>query len=96
MSKGAHVTLGHPQIKTGYMLHLGFNWKPKHFILDLFKVAKPTGQVLAKSLVDLLDAYGLRNKIIAYVKGEGSNLNTLTSALNFVVKCETLGLEESF
>ncbi len=78
------------------MLHLGSNWKPKHFILDLFKVAKPIGQVLAKSFVDLLDAYGLRNKIIAYVQGEGSNLNTLTSALNFVVKCGTLGLDESF
>jgi hypothetical protein len=96
MSKGAHVTLGHPQIKTSYMLHLGSNWTPKHVILYLFKVAKTTGQVLAKNLIDLLDAYGLRNKIIAYVKDEGSNLNTLTSALNFVVKCETLGLEEKF
>jgi len=39
--------------------------------------------------IDLLDAYGLRNKIIIYVKDEGSNLNTLTNALKFVVKCET-------
>jgi hypothetical protein len=46
--------------------------------------------------IDLLDAYGLRNNIIIYVKDEGSNLNTLTNALKFVVKCETLGLEESF
>ncbi len=41
-------------------------------------------------------AYGLRNKIIAYVKDESSNLNTLTSALKSIIKCETLGLEESF
>jgi len=30
------------------------------------------------------------------VKDEGSNLNTLTNALTSVLKCETLGLEESF
>ncbi len=30
------------------------------------------------------------------MKDEGSNLNTLTNALKFVVKCETLSLEESF
>jgi hypothetical protein len=31
-----------------------------------------------------------------YVKDEGSNLNRLTNALKFVIKYETLGLEESF
>jgi hypothetical protein len=62
----------------------------------LFEAIKIIGQVLARNLIDLLDVYGLRNKIIAYVKDEGSNLNTLTSALKFVVRCETLGLEESF
>jgi hypothetical protein len=62
----------------------------------LFGATKIIGQVLARNLIDLLDAYGLRNKIITYVKDEGSNLNTLSSALKFVVKCETLGLEESF
>ncbi len=30
------------------------------------------------------------------MKDKGSNLNTLISALEFVIKCETLGLEESF
>jgi hypothetical protein len=51
---------------------------------------------LARNLIELLDAYGLRNKIISYVKDEGSKLNTLNNVLEFVVKCETLGLEESF
>jgi len=60
------------------------------------EVARSTRQALAKNLIKLLDAYGLRNKIIAYVKDEGSNLNTLTNALKFVIKCETLGLEERF
>jgi hypothetical protein len=52
--------------------------------------------VLARNLIELLDAYGLRNKIIAYVKDEGSNLNTLNNVLKSIVKCETLGLEETF
>jgi len=30
------------------------------------------------------------------VKDKGSNLNTLTNALKFVVKCETLSWEKSF
>jgi hypothetical protein len=42
------------------------------------------------------DQYGLRNKIIACVKDEGSNLNTMIIASKFVVKCEVLGLNESF
>jgi hypothetical protein len=47
-------------------------------------------------LTTLLDEYGLRNKIITYVKNERSNLSTMTSVTKFVVKCEALGLEESF
>ncbi len=57
---------------------------------------KTTWHALAKFIIDLLDAYGLRNKIMTYVKDEGSNLNTLTSVLKCVVKCENLSLEESF
>jgi len=52
----------------------------------LFKVIETIAQTLIGNLIELLDAYGLRNKIIAYVKDEGSNLNTLTNALIFVVK----------
>jgi len=44
----------------------------------------------------LFDQYGLRNKIIAYVKDEGSNLNTMTIALKYIVKCEIFRLDESF
>jgi hypothetical protein len=75
---------------------LGSNWKPNHVILGLFEAAKTTRQALARNLFELLDAYGLRNKIITYVKDEGSNLNTLTNVLTFVVTREILSLEESF
>jgi len=90
MSKGAHDVFA--LVKR----NLGSNWKPKQITLVLFKVAKTIRQPLHVNLIDLLDAYDLRNKIITYEKDEGSNLNTLTSALKSVVKCETLGLEESF
>jgi len=90
MSKGAHDV---------FVLVINFwgsNWNPKHVTLGLFEIVATTGQTLARNLIKLLDAYGLRNKIITYVKDEGSNLNTLTNALKFVVKYESLGLEESF
>ncbi len=47
-------------------------------------------------MTELLDQYGLRNKIIAYVKDEGSNLNTMIIALKSIIECEILGLNESF
>ncbi len=47
-------------------------------------------------MTKLFDQFGQRNKIIAHVKDEGSNLNTMTIALKFVVKCEVLGLDESY
>jgi hypothetical protein len=51
---------------------------------------------LTKKLIDLLDEYGLKNKIMTLVEDEGSNLNTIPSAFKFVVKCEALGLKENF
>jgi hypothetical protein len=47
-------------------------------------------------LIELLDQYGLRNKIIAYVKDEGSNLNTMIIALKSIIECEILGVNEVF
>ncbi len=47
-------------------------------------------------MTKLFDQYGLRNKIIAYVKGEGSNLNTMTITMKFVIKREVFGFNESF
>jgi hypothetical protein len=47
-------------------------------------------------LTKLFNQYGLRNKIIAYVKDEGSNLNTVTITLKSIVKCEVVGIDEIF
>ncbi len=51
---------------------------------------------MAKKLTKLLDSYALRKKIIAYVKDEGSNMNTMITTLKSIVSCDMLGLEESF
>ncbi len=43
-----------------------------------------------------MDKYGLRKKIIAYVKDERSNLNVMTTTLKVIVNYESFGLKESF
>jgi hypothetical protein len=53
--------------------------------IGLFKAIKTTRQTLVKNLTKLFDQYGLRNKIFAYVKNEGSILNIMTIALKLVV-----------
>jgi len=70
---------------------LGFDWQPKLITSGLFETTKTIGQALVNNLTKLFDQYGLRNKSIAYVKNEGSNLNTMTIALKFVMKCEVFG-----
>ncbi len=47
-------------------------------------------------MIELLGKYGLRKKIIVYVKDEGSNLDVMTTVLKVVVNCESFGLEENF
>jgi hypothetical protein len=51
---------------------------------------------LAKNLIKLLKKYNSKNKIILYVKDEGSNLNTMIVALKIVGSCDILGLQESY
>jgi hypothetical protein len=62
----------------------------------LFEATKTIGQTLAISLTELLDKYGLRKKIIAYVKNEWSNFNAMITALKAIVNYGSLGLKESF
>jgi hypothetical protein len=67
-----------------------------HVTLVYFEVFEITKACIGKKkLNNLLDNYGLRNMIITYVKDGGSNLNTMTSVLKFVMKCEILVLEET-
>jgi hypothetical protein len=64
--------------------------------IGLFETIKIMNQALATNLTKLFNQYGLRKKIITYVKDEGSNLTTMTIAFKSIVRCEILGLDESF
>ncbi len=75
---------------------LGVDWQLKHITLGLFEPIDISGQTLAKNLIELLDSYASRKKIIVYVKDEGSNLNIMTITLKSIIGCDILVLEESF
>jgi hypothetical protein len=53
--------------------------------LGYLKLFETTWQALDVNLSNLLDSFGLRKKIIAFVKDEGANLNVMTLTLRFVV-----------
>jgi len=53
-------------------------------------------RTMANHVKVLLDFFGLLDKIIAYVKDEGSNLSTLILALTHVVICSPLQSTSSF
>jgi hypothetical protein len=90
MYQGAH------DVFTLVVIFLGFDLRPKHVTFSRFKATNATRHALARNMIDLLNVYGLKNKIIMYVNDEGSYLNTLTSALKYVVICEALDLKENF
>jgi hypothetical protein len=61
--------------------------------IGLFEVTKNIDQALVKNLIELLDKYGLKRKIIANVKDEGSNFNAIITILKVVHNCESFGLK---
>jgi hypothetical protein len=71
------------------------NWQPKKVTINLFEAKETIGQALARNLKELLDSYGLNNKIIAYVKDEGLGLNSMTTTLKLIINHEVLGLKKS-
>jgi len=77
------------------LIVLGVNWQPKRFAIGLFETFDTFGHTLAKDLIKLLGKYDLTKKIMAYVKNEGSNLNTMTTTVKYIISCDVLGLIES-
>jgi hypothetical protein len=64
--------------------------------IDLFEVTTTSGAAMAPKLQELLDKFSLTNKILAYVKDEGVNMQSYAIVLTFVVLCKTLGMLEPF
>jgi hypothetical protein len=58
---------------------LNVNWQPKQKTIGLFVTTETIRQALAVNLNNLLNSFGLRKKIIAFVKDEGAFLNVVTS-----------------
>jgi hypothetical protein len=48
--------------------------------IGIFEIHNSASATMANRVKSLLDSFGLLDKIIAYVKDERSNLNTLTFA----------------
>jgi hypothetical protein len=78
MSKGGH------NIFALVIKILRVDWHPKRITFGLFEATNTSGQTLAINLTNLLDIYGLRRKIVAYVKDEGSNLNIMIATLKSI------------
>jgi hypothetical protein len=90
MSKGAHDI---------FVLVIKFligDWQPKHVIIRFFEASEITGQILVKNLTELFVTYGLRKKILVFVKNGGFNINNMIITLKSVVNYEALGLEENY
>jgi hypothetical protein len=58
--------------------------------LVFFEPIDTIRQILAKTLIELLDNYALKRKIIAYIKDEGSNLNIMIINQNSIINCGML------
>jgi hypothetical protein len=65
-------------------------WDPNHVTMGIFKVQNTAGVGMANQIKVLLESFSLLDKVIAYVKDKGSNLNTLTNALTNVVSYSPL------
>ncbi len=61
-------------------------WKAKHLSLGMVRAEKTDGGYLAEQLLAKLKEHNLVGKVIAYVKDQGSNLNTCTDSLEEALK----------
>jgi hypothetical protein len=68
MSKGTH------NIFVVVVNFISNGWEPKHVIVVLFEVINTSHMAVVFKLQKLLNKFTLTNKIIVYVKDEGSNL----------------------
>jgi hypothetical protein len=63
-----------PDIFVTFINFIFSDWRAKHVTVFLFEVIDTSGMVMALKLQELLDKFVLIDKIITYVKDEGSNL----------------------
>jgi hypothetical protein len=71
---------------------LNDKWEPYHITIDFFEIVDTFGNAMALQVNDVLAKYGFNTQIIAYVKDERDNINTMTNALTSTISCESLSL----
>jgi hypothetical protein len=70
------------------------NWEPKHVIIRLFEPHDMSGATMAMKLKQIVNKFSITQKIMAYVKDEGSNLQTCATTFNSIVSCHHLDMVE--
>ncbi len=88
MSKGAH------NIFALVVNFLRVDQQPKMSLSNSSKRMKQLSKLLQR--IWLLDTYGLRKQILAYVNDEGFNFNNMINALKSIVDCKASIIEESY
>jgi hypothetical protein len=68
----------------------------RHITIASFEACETSRKTLARSLQELSKKYGLTRKILACVKNESANSNTMIIVLKSIVSCEALDVMESF
>jgi hypothetical protein len=69
---------------------------PCHIIARIFEVQKAIKTNMVLQVKDLLCHFNLCDKVIAYVKDKGTNLNILTNSLTIIVSCVPLILPQPY
>jgi hypothetical protein len=64
--------------------------------MGIFEVVETIRVVMAMQLKELLSQYELLDKVIAYLKDEGANLSTFTTALTIIVSCAPFSLPQPY
>ncbi len=70
--------------------------KPCHIIVGIFEVHEALRATMVIQSKDLFAHYDLLDKVIAYVKDEGANLNTFTITLSSIMSCVPLLLPQPY
>jgi len=58
--------------------------------MDLFEVDETIGKSMVVWFKSLLSNFGLMHRVIAFVKDEGNNLNTMATTLCLIIICQPL------
>ncbi len=70
--------------------YINKSWETSHITIGIFEVHETTNATMVVQLRDLFIRYELLDKVIAYVKGKGANLNTIITTLTSIVSCVPL------